>query len=49
MLDAHEWGEERGASMDQVIVFDVNETLLDVGALDSFFHDRFGDAAVCRE
>jgi 2-haloacid dehalogenase len=35
--------------MDRVIVFDVNETLLDVGALDPFFQDRFGDVAVRRE
>ncbi|MDQ4045687.1 MAG: haloacid dehalogenase type II, partial [Chloroflexota bacterium] len=35
--------------MPEVIVFDVNETLLDVGALDPFFAERFGDAAVRRE
>jgi 2-haloacid dehalogenase len=31
---------------DQVIVFDVNETLLDLGALDPIFADIFGAAAV---
>ncbi len=35
--------------MPDVIVFDVNETLLDVAALDPFFAERFGDAAVRRE
>jgi 2-haloacid dehalogenase len=35
--------------MNEVIVFDVNETLLDVGALDPFFVQVFGDAAVRRE
>ncbi|HEV2127947.1 MAG TPA: haloacid dehalogenase type II [Thermomicrobiales bacterium] len=35
--------------MPEVIVFDVNETLLDVGALDPFFEDRFGNAGVRRE
>lgn len=35
--------------MDRVILFDVNETLLDVGALDPFFVRLFGDAAVRRE
>jgi 2-haloacid dehalogenase len=35
--------------MDRVIVFDVNETLLDVGALDPLFVRLFGDAAVRRE
>jgi 2-haloacid dehalogenase len=30
----------------RVIVFDVNETLLDLGALDPVFEDAFGDAAV---
>jgi 2-haloacid dehalogenase len=35
--------------MKRVIVFDVNETLLDVGALDPFFVDVFGDASVRRE
>ncbi|CAN5466687.1 haloacid dehalogenase type II [soil metagenome] len=29
-----------------VIVFDVNETLLDLGGLDSLFADEFGDAAL---
>lgn len=35
--------------MDRVIVFDVNETLLDVGALDPLFGRMFGDAAARRE
>jgi 2-haloacid dehalogenase len=35
--------------MDRVIVFDVNETLLDVGALDPLFARLFDDAAVRRE
>ncbi len=35
--------------MARVIVFDVNETLLDLAALDPFFATRFGDAAVRRE
>jgi 2-haloacid dehalogenase len=35
--------------MNRVIVFDVNETLLDVGALDPLFVRRFGDAAIRRE
>ena len=33
----------------QVCVFDVNETLLDMAALDPFFERTFGDAAVRRE
>jgi len=33
----------------RVLVFDVNETLLDVGALDPIFTGLFGDAAVRRE
>ncbi len=32
-----------------VVVFDVNETLLDLAALDGLFADAFGDAAVRRE
>ena len=32
--------------MAQVYVFDVNETLLDLGALDAYFAQRFGDAAL---
>jgi hypothetical protein len=32
-----------------VLVFDVNETLLDLGALDPHFERVFGDAAVRRE
>jgi len=35
--------------MNRVIVFDVNETLLDVGALDPLFGRMFGDAAARRE
>ena len=35
--------------MTRVIVFDVNETLLDVGALDPLFIQMFGDAAARRE
>jgi len=35
--------------MDRAIVFDVNETLLDVGALDPIFVRIFGDANVRRE
>ena len=34
---------------DRVLVFDVNETLLDLGALDPHFARVFGDAAVRRE
>lgn len=33
----------------RVLVFDVNETLLDVGALDPIFTGLFGDAAVRRQ
>lgn len=35
--------------MAEVIVFDVNETLLDLTALDPLFADAFGDSAVRRE
>ncbi len=35
--------------MTRVIIFDVNETLLDVGALDPLFGRMFGDAAARRE
>lgn len=35
--------------MNQVIVFDVNETLLDVGALDPLFGRIFGEVAARRE
>lgn len=35
--------------MDRVILFDVNETLLDVGALDPIFVRLFGDSGVRRE
>lgn len=35
--------------MNRVMVFDVNETLLDVGALDPLFVHMFGDAAARRE
>jgi len=35
--------------MPRVIVFDVNETLLDLGALNQHFRRAFGDAAVRRE
>lgn len=34
---------------DQVAVFDVNETLLDIDSLAPFFVDAFGDPAVLRE
>jgi 2-haloacid dehalogenase len=34
--------------MARVCVFDVNETLLDLGALDPYFEEVFGDAAVRR-
>jgi 2-haloacid dehalogenase len=34
--------------MARVCVFDVNETLLDLGALDPHFERAFGDAAVRR-
>src|SRR5438046_40752 len=34
---------------DRVLVFDVNETLLDLGALDPHFARVFGDPAVRRE
>ena len=37
------------AVRDRVLVFDVNETLLDLGALDPHFARVFGDAAVRRE
>ncbi len=36
-------------TMKRVLVFDVNETLLDVGALDPIFTRMFGDASVRRE
>lgn len=35
--------------MKRILVFDVNETLLDVAALDPLFEDLFGDASVRRE
>lgn len=35
--------------MKRVLVFDVNETLLDVAALDSLFREIFGNASVRRE
>lgn len=35
--------------MKRVLVFDVNETLLDVAALDPLFEELFGDASVRRE
>lgn len=35
--------------MPRVLVFDVNETLLDLGALDPVFEEVFGDARVRRE
>ncbi len=35
--------------MRRVIVFDVNETLLDVGVLDPLFDRLFNDASVRRE
>ncbi|MGE0460802.1 MAG: haloacid dehalogenase type II [Vicinamibacterales bacterium] len=35
--------------MPRVLVFDVNETLLDVRALDPIFEDLFGDAAARRD
>lgn len=34
--------------MARICVFDVNETLLDLGSLDPFFEDAFGDASVRR-
>lgn len=34
---------------ERVIVFDVNETLLDIGILDPFFDRAFGDARVMRQ
>ena len=34
--------------MARVCVFDVNETLLDLGSLDPYFEDAFGDASVRR-
>ncbi|MEO8633615.1 MAG: haloacid dehalogenase type II [Chloroflexota bacterium] len=37
------------STRDRVLVFDVNETLLDLGALDPHFARVFGDAAVRRE
>lgn len=37
------------STMKRVLVFDVNETLLDVGALDPFFTRMFGDATARRE
>lgn len=40
---------ETPALIRRVLVFDVNETLLDVGALDPIFTRVFGDAAVRRE
>ena len=33
----------------RVLVFDVNETLLDVSALETYFASAFGSASVCRE
>jgi 2-haloacid dehalogenase len=36
-------------SMPRIYVFDVNETLLDLQALDPLFKESFGDAAVRRE
>jgi len=39
---------ERGDEMPRVCVFDVNETLLDLGALDPHFERVFGDASVRR-
>jgi 2-haloacid dehalogenase len=35
--------------MPRVLVFDVNETLLDLGALDPIFEEVFGEASVRRE
>ena len=35
--------------MPRVCLFDVNETLLDLSALDPHFEGLFGDAAVCQE
>ncbi len=37
------------STMKRILVFDVNETLLDVGALDPVFTLTFGDAAARRE
>jgi 2-haloacid dehalogenase len=39
---------DKGGSMARVCVFDVNETLLDLGALDPHFKRAFGDAGVRR-
>ena len=41
--------EDLARHVARVIVFDVNETLLDLGALDPHFRVAFGDAAVRRE
>ena len=38
-----------GESMSRIIAFDVNETLLDLAALDPLFEDIFGAASVRRE
>ena len=37
------------STMKRALVFDVNETLLDVGALDRLFVQMFGDASIRRE
>src|ERR671932_78197 len=37
-----------GGSMARVCVFDVNETLLDLGSLDPYFEEVFGDASMRR-
>ncbi len=38
-----------GQSRERVIVFDVNETLLDIESLNPFFEHTFGDARVMRQ
>lgn len=40
---------DKGEAMKRVLVFDVNETLLDVAALDPFFAEMFGQPSVRRE
>jgi 2-haloacid dehalogenase len=35
--------------MNRAVIFDVNETMLDLGALDPFFNEWFGDAAARKD
>ena len=42
-------GQETSSARRRIIVFDVNETLLDVGALAPQFERLFGDRAVLQE